>query len=99
MTMDRKSAEQQYALSRLLKWSGLDPHGVYPKAVNAQETFEVYAQVMDCRFEDVMRKAADALLAEFREANTDFQFHKTTDPSIFEAEIAGVIAKVCKERL
>lgn len=99
MTMDRKSVEQQYALSRLLKWSGLDPHGVYPKAVNAHEIFEVYAQVMDCRFEDAMREAADALLAGFREVNTDFEFYKTPDPSIFEKEIAGVIAKVCDEPL
>jgi len=99
MTMDRKSAEQQYALSRLLKWSGLDPHGVYPKPVNAHEIFEVYAQVMDCRFEDAMRKAADALLAELREANTDFEFNKTPDPSIFEKEIAGVITKICDEQL
>lgn len=98
MTIDRKSLEQQYALSRLLKWSGLDPHCGYPKAVNSHQIFEVYAQVMDCSFEDAMHKAADALLAEWKEANIDLEFDKTPDPSILEKEITGVIAKILEDR-
>ena len=57
--------------TQLLWWGEETPAGCAPKPYNSHEVFSVYAQATGCTFEEAMRIAAEALIAQWNNENAE----------------------------